>query len=75
MSTLIRRDPFARGAYRRYATFQHTLPEAERADCHWCGNRPGRLYSYVWESDSACVPSLPRHGWFCNFTCHFNYHD
>lgn len=72
----VRRDPFARGAYHRYSVYQdHRIP-AQRLACSWCGQTPARLYMYVWQSDDRVVPREPDTSKvFCNFQCHFSYHD
>jgi len=69
MSTTIARDPFARGAYRRW-----THANTDRGGrCHWCGEEPRRLFSYAWEPDGREEAS--DYDWaFCNKQCRDAYH-
>ena len=65
MSTTVHRDPFARGAYRRF-----TLSNTDRAhQCLWCGQKPRRLSSYVWERDDGQTIDHDNGEWFCTFDC------
>jgi hypothetical protein len=69
-SNTFHRDPFARGAYRRFC-----LPNADEdpGSCAWCGQTPHRLFSYVWEPDDKPVRTRPDSVWFCNFGCFSDY--
>jgi len=70
MSTTIARDPFARGAYRRW-THANT---ARRHRCRWCGAAPRRLVSYAWEPDDGWGEASDSDWWFCNKQCRDAYH-
>ena len=43
----VARDPFARGEYEREC---HSNSD-QSLDCQWCGQRPKRLYTYLWVND------------------------
>ena len=65
----VRRDPFARGDYRR-------TTHVDGKPCGWCGQCKRRMYSYEWESDDrpnplrgSCNPKV-----FCDFDCFVAYH-
>ena len=67
MSTIVRRDPFARAGLRRepYGPGQ----------CAWCGQSRPRLYTYQVETDAGRQPILgqPFKKPFCNLECFASY--
>ena len=64
-STTLRHDPFARGSVRRFC-----LPNtAGRYACDWCGQKPSRLYAYVWEGDTKRYTATPIGRYYCNVLC------
>jgi hypothetical protein len=74
MSSRVARDPFARGEYARFC-FSNTDSDMS---CDWCGQKPKRLYAYLWESDEAMRrhTELDASGekLFCNKQCFDSYH-
>lgn len=71
MSTFVVRNPFARGEYPR-----ECRPNADQhLECQWCGQSPGRLYTYVWQTDSVCRKTPPSRMLFCNLQCFRDYHN
>jgi hypothetical protein len=73
MAQTVRRDPFARGAFRR-----ECKPDGE---CHWCGQHRRRLFTYIWvRDDSLCGRPGNSHqhqarNAFCNFECFESSHS
>ena len=72
MPHCVRHDPFARGGFKRTCRGP--------GDCAWCGQKRGRVFTYVWVSDGALdgKPSIfvshqATHA-FCNFQCFNSYH-
>jgi hypothetical protein len=67
----VRRDPFARGAFRR-----ECKPDGE---CRWCGQHRRRLFTYVWVNDdstrSSIFHQLQARNAFCNFECFDSSHS
>jgi hypothetical protein len=50
MTTTVRRDPFARGEYRRESI--------GHGECTWCGTEK-RVFTYEWEADASCFRHPP----------------
>jgi hypothetical protein len=70
MAHTMRRDPFARGEYKR-------LCQGPR-ECAWCGQTYPRVFTYVWVSDDrtqSTTPELSRAKTFCAFDCFTAYHS
>jgi hypothetical protein len=67
--TYVYRDPFARGAYRRFTVGQARVALPERQYCAWCGMQPARLYGYAWEGDAQHPLRTYSGRYFCNFRC------
>ena len=69
MATSVKRDPFARGEFRR-----ECKGNADgHAECAWCGGKPRRLYRYTWIPDGvryALGYGARKTKWFCNFSCY-----
>lgn len=68
------RDAFSRGAYHRTCLANAAGPAgpaARRLECHWCGQRPRRVYRYLWLQDGrAHLPTdLAGPAVYCNFAC------
>jgi hypothetical protein len=64
----VKRDPFARGEYKRFV--QSNRSHVSNAwSCDWCGQKPDRLYSYVWWGDAKKEPQDDSGYWFCNLNC------
>lgn len=65
-TTYVKRDPFARGEYRR-----ESHPSGE---CDWCGSERKTLFSYTWESDDRPAYHLMDRK-FCSLGCFEDYNS
>jgi hypothetical protein len=79
MATTVRRDPFVRGEYKRFVQGNRSwiYGQCDRLHlnwgCDWCGQKPARLYSYVWWADDKPEPMDDSGRWFCNLSCFETY--
>ena len=71
MAMTVRRDPFARGEYKRFCLDGGRY----RVKCDWCGQRKNRLFSYVWWSDDKPEPQEDSGEFFCDFSCFSSYRN
>lgn len=60
MAKYVRRDPFARGEYRRDCW--------PNGPCKWCGQQRKRVYSYTWIEDDKPRTQLSSET-FCDLNC------
>lgn len=62
----MRRDPFARGNLDRECE-----PNSDaHASCAWCGQKPRRLYRYIWNDDASGTRRSTWSELYCNLSCY-----
>jgi len=70
----VARDVYSRGQYKRF-THSNLVQWEPHFTCDWCGNRPNRIYGYVWYCDSQRTPTVDNGRWFCDLDCLRAYHS